>query len=837
MIIVIAHKYIGIWKIKNLPEFVVKIYKTSDANKAPNVVGKENAKRLSKAEEQKVKEAAIYWLEPKEIKLSISDKGEGRLLELESYQILNFIKNSDANRLQVNPRNFIDTIEQLKQFFENPIDAVHCFYTIVAYWDITSKVAKNDAKGKIAVVGFSGHKFSEDIEIKPKHYNSFTKFIETRYVFTNEGSGKTVDYYFSRFDEVMARINPEYVKQHGIFFTDINLSRFALWFVKEKLSEELDEKYIFFDPAGGSGNLISSWHIKKQLKHKIISELQPDLLRTIERRMNADVFHLETGFTIIPRTSLNEGLNFLDKSAEEYLDILETDLNRQGVKIDKALAFLLNPPYKNTDENEQVREDSESNYTVHSSITELTGEDAAKERYLSFLSQILNISKYQVSKHKDFEPVVMVFTPTSWLIPRPSYIEFRKVWDKHFEYLDGFIITSNEFFKLQGKWPLSFTIWKYKPDDKRKNNIKLFDYSSLSKDSLDVNWALEDAELKFSLKDILKGLKQIKYSNRGDIRESLPIIKKYKADGDFEEMNQPRYDYSTAKKDKDFDKIISGFPLADKDRHFILKRKCGKVDGEFIGLMDDLTPVRVEQDSCRRLSNKSDRVWFRLDNVFININQTKVLNGPSDNRSFCAYDLESAKSTFSWFCITKILNGAYPIWANQFDIWAPSISKEKESLWFALCFSFVLSENRCIISKFEKDNPVKGAYELFLDNPLSPVNSEAFWMEYLDKHVKKEHINAFALVKAIKELYKFWNLEYCKGKTIENVGLENESYFKYFDYADFLTPHSGLVQLRKYAEINNVSELTKRFENISALTKAVKEELYKLLVIDFKYFD
>ncbi|MBM4166354.1 MAG: hypothetical protein FJ218_05470 [Ignavibacteria bacterium] len=58
----------------------------------------------------------------------------------------------------------------------------------------------------------------------------------------------TVVYYFSRFDEVITRIKPEYAKQHGIFFTDNNLSKFALWFVHEFFEERLSDKYIVLDP-------------------------------------------------------------------------------------------------------------------------------------------------------------------------------------------------------------------------------------------------------------------------------------------------------------------------------------------------------------------------------------------------------------------------------------------------------------------------------------------------------------------------------------------------------------------------------------------------------------
>jgi hypothetical protein len=702
----------------------------------------------------------------------------------------------------------------------------------VAYWDITSVVSTNEYSDKIRIVGFKGQKHSDEVIIKPSLFKNFKKFVESRFIFTNEGSGLTVDYYFSRFDEVMARIDPEYVKQHGIFFTDINLSKFALWFAKDKMSEQLDERYVWFDPAGGSGNLISSWRGK--LKHKIISELQPDLLRIIEHRMRIDPWHVETGFTIIPKTSENKGLNFLDCGAKEYVIELEKELKLKNLSIDKPLAFLLNPPYKNTDENETVRESADSNYQINKEILEITGEDAGKERYLAFLGQILNIAKHQNEQNPGFEPLVLIFTPTSWLIPRPTYVNFRKIWDTHFEYTDGFMITSNEFFKLQGKWPLAFTIWRYKPDEKRENHVKAYDFTSTKHDDLNINWSLGDEELKFVIGEVFKYQQIVKLDNsKGDIRERLPYI----ADKTSKNVRQPRFNfYRNLLNEENEKEIVSGFPLND-DRHKRIKSPHGFVDGEFIGFMDDNSPVRLRQESFNRLTNKPDRIWFRLDNDLKGINKTKIFNGPPDNRGYCAYDIESSKATFSWFVITKALNGIYPVWANQFDIWIPNIKPELEKYWHSLCFAFVLAENRCVVTKFEKDNPVKGAPEVFVDNPLCPANPDTFWATTLDKEVLKEHGLAFTLVNKIKELYKTWNVNYCKGQYLQNVGLENEPYFKYFDYDDFLTAYSGLIQIRKYAEINACSDLLDLFAEIQSLTKRVKEEIYRLLVVEFKYFE
>ncbi|TAL62939.1 MAG: hypothetical protein EPN85_01380 [Bacteroidetes bacterium] len=828
-IIVVAHKFIAIWKLNKLPEYATILSYKANAQVAPNAVGKENARRTSNAQKVEIKDSAFYWLTPKDLEGDIFLGAKN--LTTESFEILKILNNLDSDRVQINTHNFINAIDHIKSYFEHPIDAVHAFYTMVAYWDITSTVAETE-NGELRVVGFKGNRMSESIKVSHKHVKEFRKYIETQYVFTNEGSGLTVDYYFSRFDEVLAKIDPEYVKQHGIFFTNDNLSKFALWFVKENFSDKLDENYIVFDPAGGSGNLVSSWHGK--LKHKIVSELQPDLLKIIERRMKVDPFHVESGFTIIPKTSDNEGLNFLDRSSKDYLSTLERELKLKNISLDKPIAFLLNPPYKNTDENVKAREETASHYNIHPSIIELTGEDAGKERYLAFLGQILNIAKEQVNTYTKLHPVVMIFTPTSWLIPRPTYIAFREKWDKHFKFHSGFLVTSNEWFKLDGKWPLAFTIWIYNENEKGNNNtVKVLDLTELEKQSLNINWNTDEETIRKEIKKVLRGKKNVVLNNtRGDIRDTLPEIKK----GD-KIISQTRYDFSTAKQDKDKDKLVSGFPLKDEERHFVLKRKCGNPDGEFVGFMDDCTPVRVKQDSLNRMSIKPDRVWFRLDTVFINLNQTKVFNGCADNRSYCGYDLPSAKSTFSWFAITKALNGVYPVWANQYDIWSPNIKKDSEKYWHSLCFAFVLAENRCVVTKFEKDNPVKGAPEVFVDNPLCPANKESFWSKVLDKEIISKPSTAKELVDKIKELYRCWNLKYCKGDYLRSVGLQDEPYFKYFDYPDFLTPHSGLIQIRKYAELEGKEDLLKLFKEISELSKKVKEEIYWLLVNEFKYFE
>ena len=829
-IIVVAHKFIAIWKLNKLPEYATILAYKASAQVAPNAIGKKNTRRTTNAQKIEIKDSAFYWLTPKDLEGDIFAGAKN--LTTESFEILKILNNLDSDRVQINTHNFINAIDHIKSYFERPIDAVHAFYTMVAYWDITSTVAETE-NGELRVVGFKGNRMSESIKVARKHVKEFRKYIETQYVFTNEGSGLTVDYYFSRFDEVLAKIDPEYVKQHGIFFTNDNLSKFALWFVKENFSDKLDENYIVFDPAGGSGNLVSSWHGK--LKHKIVSELQPDLLKIIERRMKVDPFHVETGFTVIPKTSHNEGLNFLDRSAQDYLSILERELKLKNISLDKPIAFLLNPPYKNTDENVKVREETASHYDIHPSIIALTGEDAGKERYLAFLGQILNIAKEQVKEYTKLHPAVMIFTPTSWLIPRPTYVAFREKWDKHFKFHSGFLVTSNEWFKLDGKWPLAFTIWTYNENENRNNNtVKVLDLTELEKQSLNINWNTDEETIRKELKKVLRGKNNVVLDNsRGDIKSILPTIKDEKG----KLIPQTRLNiYRNKTKEEEGKEIISGYPKKD-DRHKRVKTPYGFADGEFIAFMDDNTPVRLKKDALGRLRNSPDRVWFYLDNRMIQINTNKVFSSAPDKYGFCAYDLNTAKYFFTWFSIAKSLVGNYPVWANQYNIWVPNIKKDFEKYWHSLCFAFVLAENRCVVTKFEKDNPVKGAPEVFVDNPLCPANKESFWSQVLDKEIVSKPGTAKELVDKVKELYRCWNLKYCKGDYLRSVGLQDEPYFKYFDYPDFLTPYSGLIQIRKYAELEGKGDLQNLFKEISELTKKVKEEIYWLLVNEFKYFE
>ena len=49
----------------------------------------------------------------------------------------------------------------MKTLFPTPIEAVHAFYSIIYFWDITSKVITNERGDEVRVLGYYGNKHSE----------------------------------------------------------------------------------------------------------------------------------------------------------------------------------------------------------------------------------------------------------------------------------------------------------------------------------------------------------------------------------------------------------------------------------------------------------------------------------------------------------------------------------------------------------------------------------------------------------------------------------------------------------------------------------------------------
>ena len=236
-----------------------------------------------------------------------------------------------------------------------------------------------------------------------------------------------------------------------------------------------------------------------------------------------------------------------------------------------------------------------------------------------------------------------------------------------------------------------------------------------------------------------------------------------------------------------------------------------------------------------------------MDTRIQKLNLLQIFSGPADNRSFCAYDLASARATLGWFGIGKALVGNYPLHFNLSNLWPPIFpvdSPETEATFYRLCFAYGLAENRCIELTFPANDPVPGASAVRVENPLCPSNPDAFWATCLaTTFAGFDQIDdpAAALVRAVQAVYRHWNMHHTPDGPLAAPLLADEPYFRHFQPAHppVLTRRAGLVQLRKYAELYpaETEELGLLLGRMRKQATAVRQELHRVLVQELHYFE
>lgn len=372
IVIVAAKNFLAVWSLDDLGEdLITEVLKEKGA---PSAVGKRLGSKYQKQKSQYLKKSAYQF--PSEYLEGIF-KGESSVLLKEVQSFEKTLADRKKVRQKVTTKNFTAILKQMSEYFDptKPIKVVRAFYSMIFGWNETSLLEISARNSDQAALG------GEIIEnLIPGRRDLFKTFVESHYIHLSEN--ENIDDFFAMYDQALDAVDPEFRIKNGIFFTDLNLSKFAMWFVKSKLGD-IGKDYLVIDPACGSGNLVTNWKSPLELRHKVVSEIEPELLYTVEQRMKGDKWH-DGKYTVVPKVHENKGLNFLDISAEEYIEVLKNYLSEKGQKANKPLAFLCNPPYRSDDD--QAAENI--SYDIHPSIVKMTGVEGSSERYACFLAQM-----------------------------------------------------------------------------------------------------------------------------------------------------------------------------------------------------------------------------------------------------------------------------------------------------------------------------------------------------------------------------------------------------------------------------------------------------------------
>ena len=616
LIVVACKGFLTIWNIKKVENFILSEISKLSKSKAPNVAGKELAKKY-KNQKDSILQKAIFKFE---------SNLEKDLLNKEIERFETTLKEGRVVRLKVTTRNFGDILKQMKDFFDpkKPRKTVRAFYNMLFVWKKNSTLTISNKNLSQAMIINQNSSEGEVIEgLIPGKRLEFKDFVESHHIYLYEN--ENIDDFFAKYDIALDAVDENFRKTHGIFFTDLDLSKFAMWFVRKKLGD-IGKNYLVIDPACGSGNLVTNWRSPLELRHKVVSEIVPELLYTVEKRMKGDAWHHEK-FTVIPKVSKNKGLNFLDTSAEEYLKTLTDCLKEKGESPDKPIAFLCNPPYNGGD-NQRV---GNSEYKIDKTILDITG-NSNSEIYCSFLAQMRLICKIAKEKGLPENSLLLLFTSTAWLTEKDNSEKnkIKKEILNVFEDVDGFIVNSKEFFDVTGKFPIAFTIWKYKGENAKLDNnrgIELFDLTSLKKSDLSsINWD--------DINEINKSCTNLE--QRGD-RFKIGLKTKDMT----EWLGQTSKDFKRNRRADEQDKLdVGGLP---KDHQKNRNRKAyGEAKGKGIGFKGDLTPVRINKEKYKYYNNPC----LLLDKRFMKVNYSFCASGPMEIMSYFAFNNESAKNYF-----------------------------------------------------------------------------------------------------------------------------------------------------------------------------------------------
>jgi hypothetical protein len=142
--------------------------------------------------------------------------------------------------------------------------------------------------------------------------------------------------------------------------------------------------------------------------------------------------------------------------------------------------------------------------------------------------------------------------------------------------------------------------------------------------------------------------------------------------------------------------------------------------------------------------------------------------------------------------------------------------------------AIAFADNECVEARFPANNPIIGAPEAFVANPMCPHDVESYWNKQAAALFRNRSSQTVAdrLVAAVNELYAKW-VALFRMRTEQPIDISRPYYL---NGHGTLTASSGLLQIKDYIEKKDDIVLRERFETVQRLLKDAKSEFYRLLL-------
>ena len=211
----------------------------------------------------------------------------------------------------------------------------------------------------------------------------------------------------------------------------------------------------------------------------------------------------------------------------------------------------------------------------------------------------------------------------------------------------------------------------------------------------------------------------------------------------------------------------------------------------------------------------------------MDVKRNRCFSGPADQKSFSAFNFESAKKAFFWFSLGRtFMNYKYPIAFEQDNLWPIDEEKIKDEI-LKICFSIGFAENDCIETTFPANNPIEGAHEIVINNSMTPLNNNSFWCEHMQHIFNNPTKDIYdQLVQAVNNLFQEWEKKF-KNNTKIHVEYK-EAYF--VGDNRILTKQAGIRQVKDYANHYKTENLKMAYKSLQEKLDIVKKKFYNILV-------
>ena len=221
----------------------------------------------------------------------------------------------------------------------------------------------------------------------------------------------------------------------GSFFTPKMWVSKSHKYLEKNLGKDWQDKYYIWDCASGTGNLLEGLDNYKKV---FASTLEAEEVETIKGRFK------------IPQNNVFQ-FDFLNDSFDK-LPLELQDIINDPIKNRKLLIYI-NPPYGQPSDKSLIKSDVKKSTKKGMVETKIRNEFFDKvgvsvnQLYVQFF---LRIHEY-IPNCK-----LACFTGIKYLNSK-SFIGFRNYFKAKF--LDGFLVQSDTFYNVKGKFPIGFLIW------------------------------------------------------------------------------------------------------------------------------------------------------------------------------------------------------------------------------------------------------------------------------------------------------------------------------------------------------------------------------------------